>query len=437
MKGDIMKKTIIASILALLLFHGSFPSLSIGDEQTKERDNVALEIMTVEVMVDQLEKMPRVTKDEQNAWAQLSMDIEHNWFWKIITYETRNNLNLWKLVGRWATAKGISKRSPYANAPFFHIQRLQPDYQKDEELIRLMAKLNAIRNKKVQRLEIDGYRNFVYLFEECDTGDPKIQLEIGQAYNSGDGLWHNNTEAVKWYKRAAKAGNADGISKLGNAYLHGYGDLEMNEETGVKLLNEAVMKGSAGAAFTLGLYYQPDNFYAKFWKRKGDRKKAIELFRVAAERGYSNAFVLLAKEYVKAGNGTAALRWANGGDEPSAIDKMKHLRWKTDRSKADYLGRCSYIKGEIYAFGIGEIEQDLIRAKELFEESYNKRSSKAAIALAAMYREGIGIEADTTLADQWKSNAIKVTVFSFSDPDQYIDGKIRAFAKRLREASTR
>lgn len=431
-----MKKAVIVSILALLLSLGSFPSLSAGDEQTKERDNVALEIMTVEVMVDQLEKMPRVTEDERNAWAGLFRHIEDDWFCKIITYETCDNLNLWKLVGRWATAEGVSGKSPYANAPFFHIQRLQPDYQKDEEIIRLMAKLNAIRYKDSQYLQIRGYRNFVYLFEECDTGDAKIQLRIGRAYDKGYGLWRNYTEAVKWYKRAAAAGNADALGELGDAYLLGTGGLEKNEEIGVKLLNEAIVKGSAGAAYVLGRYYQPDYPLAKYWNRKGDRKKAIELFHVAADRGSTEAFYALAMEYVKIGNGTEALKWANGGDEPNAVsDKCEHRRWEANRSMADNRGRCSYIKGKVYALGIGEIEQDLTRAKELFEESYRKGSSEAAEALAAMYGEGIGIEANATLAEQWKSNAIKV--FGFSVSDRYIDGKIRAFAKRLREASTR
>lgn len=417
-----MKKAIIVSILVLLLFLGLYPSLSIGDEQSKERDNVALEIMTVEVMVDQLEKMPRVTEDEKNAWAQLSMDIQYEWFYKIITYETRDNLNLWKLVGRWATAGGISGESPYANAPFFHIQRLRPDYQKDEELIRLMAKLNAIRNKEHQSLEIDGYRNFVYLFKECNTSDAGIQLEIGRAYNEGNGLWRNNQEAVKWYKRSAEAGNADALGELGIAYIYGtqYG-LKENKELGVKFLNEAVAKGSASAAYALGQH--------------GDREKAIEMYQFAAERGYSKAFAALAMKYVVINNGTEALRWANGGDEPNAVsDKLKHLRWESNHSMADAEGRCSYIKGEVYAFGIGEIEQDLARAKELFEESYRKGRPDGAHALAAMYREGIGVEANIALAEKWKSNAIKV--FSFASRDWH-EGRIQAFAKKLQEASTR
>jgi TPR repeat protein len=430
LKREIMKKTIIVSILALLLFLGLFPAISIGDEQAKKHDDVALEIKTVEVMVDQLEKMLRATEDEANAWARLSWDIE-NRFSKIITYETRDNLNLWKLVGRWATAEGISGKSPNANAPFFHIQRLRPDYQKNELLILLMAKLNVIRNEEHQNLEINGYQNFVYLFEECDTDDADIQLRIGLAYDEGYGLWENNIEAVKWYKRAATAGNADAIGELGQAYLYRSLGVEKNVETGVKLLNEAVLKGSASAAYYLGQHYAP----FKLLNRKGNKEKSIQMFRIAAERGYYEAFHPLAMGYVEIDNGTEALRWANGGDEPNVSDKIKYSWWESKRSMADHDGRCSYVKGEVYALGVGEIEQNLVRAKELFEESYRKGFKGGAVAIAAMYREGVGVEANRVLAEQWKNKAVKL--FGFPDSERFIDGEIRAFAKRLREASTR
>ena len=418
-------------LLSILLFLGLSTPLPADEKQAKGPDDVVLEIMTVKVMVDRLEKMPRVTEDERNAWAKLFMDIEER-FSKIVKYETKDNLNLWILIGRWAVAEGLEEKSPYASEPFFHIQRIRPDYQKDEELLHLMAKLNAIRNKEYQDIVVTRYNQFIYLFEKCDTNDSGIQLRIGQAYSSGgNGLWLNSTESVKWYKRAAAAGNADAIGELGDAYLHGYGDLKENEETGIRLLKEAVVKGSASAACKLGKYYQPD--IAKIWNRKGDRKKAIEMYHIAAERGVTGAFAALADEYVKMGNGKEALRWANGGDEPNASDEMEHQRWEINRSIADNRGICSYIKGEVYAFGIGEIKQDLDLAKKLFEESYRKGNYRAAQILSAMYQEGIGVETNIVIAEQWKSNAVKA--FSIASCDWH-NLEIKAFAKKLRQVPT-
>ncbi|NIP27870.1 MAG: hypothetical protein GWN67_25405 [Phycisphaerae bacterium] len=434
-----MSKTIIGSILAMLISLGLFISPSNGNEHSKVRDDVALEIMTVEVMIDRLEKMPRDIKDEKREWLRFFNDIEQR-FSKIVTYETRDNLKLWKLIGRWvvqdgrhSVSEGVMPISPYAHVPFVHIQRLQPDYQKDKKLIRLMAELNIIREKTFHDLVIKRYNDFVYLFEECDTGDAKIQLQIGQKYHKGNGLWRNNIEAVKWYKRAAAAGNADAIGELGLAYIYGqqYG-LEEDEEAGIKLLNEAVVKGSASAAYELGNYHRP-SFY-----NKGDRKKAIEMYQIAVKRGYSKAFPALAEQYVELDNGTEALRWANCGDEPNKNDTTGHRLWEIKRADADSdsRGRCSYIKGEVYALGIGDIEQDLALAKGFFEESHRNLSLDGAWAISAMYREGIGVEADASLAEKWKSNAIKLFPLAFPDPDWH-EENIKSFAKKLLQASTR
>jgi len=407
---------------------------AIGAKQAEGFDDVILEVVTIEVMVDQLEKMPRATEDHRNAWAQLFMDIEDR-FSKIVTYETRNNLNLWKLIGRWATAEGVTDKSPYANAPLFHIQRLRPDYQKNEELMRLMGKLNAIARKESVESEKQYYSNFVSLFE-IDTNDAYLQLQIGRAYEEGRGLWRNTTEAVKWYKRAASAGNADAIGELGEAYIYGqqYG-LEEDVETGLRLLNEAIMKGSASAAYDLGRHYVPSSYNTI----GSDRNKAIELFLVAAERRHLEAFDSLARQYIEVGNGKEALRWANGGDEPNAVsDELKHKIWEMTRTGIDYGGRCSYIKGEVYALGIGDIEQNLTRAKELFEESYRKGNKPSAWALSAMYIEGIGVPVNVTLADQWKSKTISGFSRDMLDTFRNVaDQEIKAFAKRLREASAR
>ena len=424
-----MKNTATALVLASLLFHSSFTPLSVGVEQQKEGDDVVLEIMTVEIMVEQLEKMPRATEDERNAWAQLFLDIMQR-FGGVITYETRDNLNLWKLVGRWATAQGILEKSPYADEPFFHIQRLRPDYQKDKELMRLMAKLNAIRNEEYEESIEERYRSFVGnfdLFEEWGTeGNGYILYRIGREYRKGHGLWRNETEAVKWFNRAAAAGNVDAIGELGRTYLSGK---EKDVEKGLKLLNEAVKKGSKNAAYTLGQYYVPSK------SSKGDRKKAIEMLLVAANRGHSVAFRALARQYIEVGNGTEALRWANGDDEqePDPNDRSKHLLWEINRRITDNDGDCTYIKGKVYALGIGEIEQDLTRAKALFLKSFRQDDSRAfgAEALSAMYEEGIGVEADRILAGEWRNKARK----GWGWPDRFTDRRIEDFAKKLREAS--
>lgn len=69
-------------------------------------------------------------------------------------------------------------------------------------------------------------------------------LMIGNnAYLSGSGIPRNAAEAVRWWRKAAEQGNADGEASLGQAYYVGIG-MKTDEAQGVKLLRGAAEKGS-------------------------------------------------------------------------------------------------------------------------------------------------------------------------------------------------
>ena len=335
------------------------------------------------------------------------------------------------MVGRWATAKNNSmSSSPYANEPFFHIQRIYPEYQNDKELLRLMAKLNSIRNEETMVLQENGYRKFVFLFERSNTNLPNRQLDIGQAYDEGYGLWDNKIEAVKWYKKAAGNGNADALSEVGDCYLNGRGGIEKNIKIGMKLMHEAIEKGSAIAAHKLGSYYVPYSY----WKRlHADRSKAIKYYLIAAKRGYVKSFYSLANQYFEDGNGTEALRWANGGGEPDIGKTEEYKAWTARCLKADRTGLCSYVKGQVYAFGTGKVQQNLSKARKLFEESCRSKISipSGAIALSAMYKEGVGVNRDKNLAEQWRRKA--VTLYNFQGAESNVDYGVNKFIEKLKD----
>ncbi len=379
-------------------------------------------------MLDQLELMPRRAAEDRDAWWVQAVDIE-NRLADIITYETSNNLRLWALMGRWATTQGIAKKARYIDASYFHIQRLQPRFQEVEKLGPLMAKLNTRRNPQSHESIAKGYRDLVDLFRKSDTHDARIQIKIGEACEAGLGLWPNRQEAQKWYTRAALTGHVGAIAKLGVSYLQGG---EEDVEKGLELLATAVDKGSASAAYTLGHYYLSNPLLDK----KGDRDKAIHWFRQAAERGYSDVFFPLAELCLEQGNGTEALKWANGGDTPDKTDVMAYLVWKMNRTKADYDGRCTYLMGKVYALGIGGVEQDLDRARELFNESCQLMSSlpHGAEALAAMYWAGIGVKGDAIQFQYWRRRAKALAKHHGTSAN--VSDNIDAIFYQLRAAST-
>ena len=141
-----------STLFVAIVVFCSFVALTYGDDASNKALDLALDIKTIEVLLDRLEQFPQLTKDDENPSASLIRDI-----WcrldRIVTYENRDNLEIWVLIARWATARSIDRvdKSPYAYSPFFHIRRLRPDYHRDSELFQLMAKLNAIINRALPR----------------------------------------------------------------------------------------------------------------------------------------------------------------------------------------------------------------------------------------------------------------------------------------------
>ena len=61
-------------------------------------------------------------------------------------------------------------------------------------------------------------------------------------YNNGQGVEQSDTEAVKWYRKGAEAGNAEAMSNLGWMYDNGQG-VEQSETEAVKWYRKAAEAG--------------------------------------------------------------------------------------------------------------------------------------------------------------------------------------------------
>ncbi len=55
-------------------------------------------------------------------------------------------------------------------------------------------------------------------------------VNLGVMYENGRGVERDDAEAVKWYRKAAEAGNAKGMVKLGLLYAKGRGVAEDDVE---------------------------------------------------------------------------------------------------------------------------------------------------------------------------------------------------------------
>ena len=73
-----------------------------------------------------------------------------------------------------------------------------------------------------------------------------MQFNLGWMYDHGRGVEQNDAEAVKWYRKAAKQGNADAQFNLGWMYQDGRG-VEQNDAEAMKWYRKAAELGNVWA----------------------------------------------------------------------------------------------------------------------------------------------------------------------------------------------
>ena len=73
-------------------------------------------------------------------------------------------------------------------------------------------------------------------------GNAEAQVQIGGAYEFGDGVAVDYVEAMKWYDKAANQGNADGQYLLGEMYKQGNG-AKLDNKAAVTWISRAADQG--------------------------------------------------------------------------------------------------------------------------------------------------------------------------------------------------
>jgi TPR repeat protein len=115
----------------------------------------------------------------------------------------------------------------------------------------------------------------------AEQGNAEGQTYLGVMYSRGvDGLPKDYAEAVKWYQKAAEQGYALAQNNLGRMYERGYGGLPKDEAEAVKWYRKAAEQGLASGQTNLGRAYQ--NGLGGLPK---DNAEALKWFRKAAAQG--------------------------------------------------------------------------------------------------------------------------------------------------------
>ena len=119
---------------------------------------------------------------------------------------------------------------------------------------------------------------------------PNAQYNLGSMYGTGEGVPQDDAEAVRWYRLAAKQGNASAQNNLGSMYGTGRG-VPQDDAEAVRWYRLAAKQGNASAQLNLGLRYGTGQGVPQ------DDAEAVRWYRLAAEQGNANAQLNLGFRY--------------------------------------------------------------------------------------------------------------------------------------------
>ena len=120
------------------------------------------------------------------------------------------------------------------------------------------------------------------LLLNAQKGDPQAQLELGKAYETGDGVPKDISEALNWYRKAAEGEHAEAQYYLGYCFEYGRG-ISQNFTDAVNCYRKAAEQGHPGAQYKLALALETGSGVTR------DFAEAANWYRKAAEQGTAEA----------------------------------------------------------------------------------------------------------------------------------------------------
>ena len=130
------------------------------------------------------------------------------------------------------------------------------------------------------------------LLLNAQNGNAEAQYKLAQAYEKGSGVTKDLTEAMAWYHKAAEQGLAEAQYKLAEAYESGAG-VGVNLSEAMKWNRKAAEQGIAEAQYKLALAYENGTGV------RADFSEAANWYRKAAEQDNAGAQYKLGVYYEK------------------------------------------------------------------------------------------------------------------------------------------
>lgn len=267
--------------------------------------------------------------------------------------------------------------------------------------------------------------------KKAQAGDAEAQNTVGEwLYHGTEGMTRNYDEALQWWAKSAKQGNAKAIGNMGMCYRYGQG-CSRDSLKAVRLYLKSIRSGNDSlmayteSAAQRGVLF--DGIVAALAYRSGngvkrDGETALQYFQIAAEGGSADAQREFALINLNTGHPDVAAQWfekaANQGDLSStyfcgmmkmkgmgvAVDEVAGLELIQTAADHDFPQAC-YDLSMRYAAG-DAVEADSAKSVNYLRRAAMAGSHRAQWDYATALRDGRNVPRSYSLAYDWMAIAV-------------------------------
>ncbi|MBI9099984.1 MAG: sel1 repeat family protein [Spirochaetaceae bacterium] len=244
------------------------------------------------------------------------------------------------------------------------------------------------------------YEKFI---EAAEKGDTNAIVQVGISYEEGRGVDVDLEEAYKWYKSAAAKGSSEAYYRLGTFFERGY-FVEKNSESAMEWYLSSAATGFHRAINKLIQYYEDNPEERLFWIRKGvevEEPYSCYCYFLILEPQYPEKaleYLIMSKESEDSEvRGVLSIFSLNG--RYAFFNQELALQYLSEAAASGH-HRSQVFLGWLYEFGL-LLEKSPAQAFDLYESAAKQNNIPALYNLSRFYGEGISVEKDSYLSDQF------------------------------------
>lgn len=244
---------------------------------------------------------------------------------------------------------------------------------------RLFPYIHSIEDDVEQQKLLAGLRMiwdycFPLLLAMADKCDPEVWYALGDAYSHGRGTHRDRDEEIKWFERAAEAGHSHAMVRLGLRLR--FPESAAGISAAIEWFRKAAARGNTGGMINLGFTYRDGHGVPV------DDQEAARWFEMAANAGDRHAMILAGRVYAyQLKCPERALRWFLLAAEAHFTESYIELALLYNNRKSSVYSPSAAAR---WYHAAAELDRG--------------DGARAMLALARLYRDGIGVSRGRLLA---------------------------------------